>query len=170
MPHILWIDNYSKILGDRYFSGDGRPYSIPLWTAYAVRPLSVNSANTLETLTDALPPKPFMLFPNIIDYMKDIDLLQVEDYQPHTCVKIGMYSVPPGPGLRDTLEGIKFWKDRKDVSMRTLIPWKIESQNCASNDVLLKILKEEISVADNKPTWLLMDINLFSRSLRVSPL
>lgn len=123
----------------------------------------------LVQCTNALPPNPFSQIDNLIHVMKDLDAIPLEALKPHRCVQIRMYNVPPGPGLGDSFESMEYWKGRKDMTMKTLIPWKIEPDNVASNAALLKILKSEIEPSSANPKWLLADINIFTRALRVPP-
>lgn len=170
LPHICWIDNYSKIYGDRFFTGDERPYSLPLWTAYAIRPIPSVSEEMLSRCADALPDHPFSHLKDLIDLMSELDHIEIDAIKPHRCVAIKMYNIPPGPGISDSIESISFWKHRKDTTMKTLLPWKIQKDNVASNDVLLGILKNELEPSAARPKWILADINIFSRALRVSAL
>lgn len=105
---------------------------------------------------------------NLFMLMKEVDAVPVDSFKPHNCERIHMCNVPPGPGPSDGHDAGVYWKLRKDTTMKTLVPWKISPHNCASNAVLVHILKNEVEQEDKKPTWLLADINIFTRALRVS--
>ena len=167
MPCITWIDNYSKIYGDRLYRGTSQAYKSHLWTAVGYRPLTLTnvSAETVAQIERPLPPSLFMYKDTILSLVNSLgESGKLEDFH---CQRLQLFTLPIGPDPRLSPEAQDFWRTRKDTSMKTFSPGHIWPLNCGSNSGLMEIVNEKL--LEIRTAWFVVDVNIFNRLLKVVP-
>jgi len=152
-PYVMWIDNYSKIYGNRASKIEKLMYSACLWTAVGVRPLDMGSCKRFPKAAP-LPKDIFVLKARIFSL---VDECRFVPWAKSALYKHHLHTVPPGPTPYPSVPDA-YWSGRADTSMETFTPYSIWPENVGSNVSLRTILTRRLRSMNE--SWILADVNL----------
>lgn len=164
VPHVRWIDNFSKILPRQIPTQDLKTYHSCLWTVEALRPVSEElPADMYDSRRPALPVNPRICSVALQDCILAMEYdtdLKLWD----TSVTRDLCRVP----LDDSIPV----RDRDEPTIET-IPVSVEGMNVSSSIGLITKLQNlcrEYTLPDetiDRYCIINVDINIYIRSLKV---
>jgi hypothetical protein len=165
-PHVLWIDNFSKILPRSIPRASLESFKACLWTVYGFNQLPGTTNLDLVYDLSALPPQ--FQTEATKQCFQDVYLqAESEPWQRYdTSISRTLTRIP--------LELTSAARDREDNIMARFFPASIRPCNIGANHVLLEILEEYLEAEAKSPVAtyqiIMCDINIYNRILKVTHL
>jgi hypothetical protein len=184
-PHVVWIDNFSKMFRMKLATMSKKNLQDALWTGIALRqymgpPVDMSVVTKRGFNVSAMPDDPFVLIPQMLDRLCTISAADDRGTMPHLydssyLIKWGVNSVPVTPMRRNlpalVLKAMVATPDRLD----NFYPQGLMEHNVGSNiglgivvDKFLKAHGHREATPPKKYLAFTVDVNIFDRMIKVA--
>lgn len=174
----MWIDNFSRIYGNKFVREFRGPFDKCLWTVSGMHSMSLDLRFRYDENIHVLSCIPGEnLFAQKVDLLAEFNEFDLGcssgDCLPFTLDEV---HYPPGiPNMHCTKYAsadADFGVHTRELSRVSFVPIGISEDNCGSNLGLLNVIISSLmnNIVDGELqnyTWILCDINIFNRVLKV---
>ena len=183
-PHVIWLDNFSKMFRTRMGSMGVDSINKMLWTGIAIKRFTQNPLETDAVMRDELgivipatAADPFVFTRSLIDlletYTQTLSKAYVESHSNSLMVRWNAHTVPLTPDLAYLNPAMRSTVEQCHDNMANFYPEGLDKNNIGSNiglsRVVRKIYNERTmnSIACKRYTIFTVDVNIYDRMLKV---
>ena len=185
LPHVVWLDNFSKMFRMKLANISRKNLQDALWTGVALRQY-MGPAVSMSVVTrrgfdvSAMPDDPFELMPQMVTRLLEVSAADDRGTMPHLfdssyLTKWGVNAVPVVPMREnlpaDVLRAVQTTPDRLD----NFYPEGLLAHNIGSNFGLCTVMDKVLTDAGHRKvtppkTYMAftVDINIFDRMIKVA--
>jgi hypothetical protein len=178
-PHVMWVDNFSKIYRINHITMDSGAYRDCLWTGEAIHRYTGRAAVSMNVMHDrngqVVPIMPRDMFeqqPRLIAASQAVDAMGSRLYESSLVLGYNVCNIPLKPSV-DAQEYPELYShlQRREDGLGEFYPTRIAKHNPGSNTGLHSYMQEVYEkLAETNEYYKVYkaDCNIFSRWMKVS--
>ena len=183
-PHVIWLDNFSKMFRTRMGSMGADSMHKMLWTGVAIKRFPHTPPETCDVMRDAsgfvipaMASNPFVYIPELVDLLTTYTQTGTMDYIPvhgtSLMVRWNAHQVPLYPDLTRVHPALRATIEKCNDNMADFYPQGLDPNNIGSNIGLSRVVRRFYTergmnlVTCPKYTMFTVDVNIYDRMLKV---